>query len=69
MFDGSLANVWRAYAVNCEWNDWDTASACSATCGPGTQSRIKKTVENDEGTCSGDATRPCNDGACPGTSL
>ena len=57
--------------VNCQWGEW-TSSACSETCGDGTQNKTRNiTMEGANGgiTCNeNDATDigTCNDGPCPG---
>jgi hypothetical protein len=40
--------------IHCQWNSW-VIGECSATCGEGTRTntRAKKVVEKDGGTCSG----------------
>jgi len=49
--------------VNCEWSDW---SACSASCGGGTQTRTILIEANYGGLeCEGSASRACNTQACP----
>ena len=56
--------------VDCEWNDWQAWSDCSATCGDGTKmkNRSKSVVENSSGTCSGSPTETanCNMQECAG---
>ena len=57
-------------AVNCEMYDWGTPTACSKTCGGGTQTRTRsvKTAPSNGGTaCPTDLieTIACNTQACP----
>ena len=59
----------QSFSVNCQWAGWNQYTACSKTCGSGTQSRSRtKTVtEKYEGTCTGlsTETRSCNTQNCP----
>jgi len=48
--------------VNCVQSKW---SACSETCGPGTQTRTTITPASNGGTPCGASTQPCNNGECP----
>ena len=49
--------------VNCEWSEW---SACSATCGGGTQTRTQLVRAAFGGVdCEGEAVQQCNMQACP----
>ena len=47
--------------INCVQSEW---SACSASCGPGTQTRTVITPASNGGTPCGDASRSCNNGVC-----
>ena len=63
----TISNYQEA-AVDCQWNAWGPYSACSVTCGDGTQTktRTKSVEESGGGTCSGEdkKTVSCNDGEC-----
>ena len=60
-------------SVDCQWAGWNQYTACSKTCGSGTQSRSRtKTVtEQYDGTCIGlsSKTRSCNTQNCPSNSF
>ena len=59
-------------AIHCEWNDW-VLGECSELCGTGTQinTRTKKVVEQNGGTCTGQPTEQveCKIKECPGILL
>ena len=56
-------------SVNCLWGSWNQFSACSKSCGKGTQtrSRSKRVTEKYGGKCYGSSTyrRSCNTQNCP----
>jgi len=61
--------------VNGGWSDWGDWGQCSATCGAGQQKHSRTCTNpppsNGGAQCAGDdkETKPCNNGACLGTSL
>ena len=59
-------------AIHCEWNDW-VSGDCSEPCGTGLQinTRTKKVVEKDGGTCTGQDTEveECKIKECAGILL
>ena len=59
---------YQGAAVDCQWNAWNAASNCSATCGEGTRTkkRTKSVEESGGGTCSGEneKTVSCYEGEC-----
>ena len=59
-------------AIHCVWDDW-VSGECSKTCGTGIQinTRTKKVVEKDGGTCTGTSTeeKECKIKECPGSLL
>ena len=66
------SNQKLATAIDCEWNDWELGM-CSKPCGGGTRTntRTKKSEEENGGKCEGENTveEPCNAQSCPGKSL
>ena len=59
-------------ATDCEWDEWSYGE-CSQTCGTGTRTntREKKIIEDNGGTCTGQPTETeeCNTNPCPGIKL
>ena len=61
------------FAVDGGWGDWTAWSTCSASCGPGTSIRSRQCNNPPPGPggkqCTGlpVGNRPCNEGACPGS--
>ena len=59
-------------AIHCIWDDW-VIGECSQTCGTGTRknTRVKLTVEQNGGSCTGQdcETEECNTQPCPSTLL
>ena len=59
-------------AIHCEWNKW-VIGECSKPCGTGTQTntRTKRVVEKNGGTCTGQPTevKSCKIKECPGMLL
>ena len=57
--------------VNCVWGEWSTYTACSKTCGNGTQARQRTIALEASQTginCTGSdrEAKECNDGRCAG---
>ena len=68
--DAVCCVIWCA--VNGAWSEWSTWSACSMTCGPGSQERIR-TCDNPApqfggNNCTGEASEEteCQEHECPG---
>ena len=55
--------------VNCDWNEWQSWSGCTVSCGGGlrTKTRTKSVVESIGGTCTGndEEQADCNEDDCP----
>ena len=68
----SLERFFLNLAIHCMWNDW-VLGECSKQCGTGarTNTRTKKVVEKDGGTCTGQPTEEeeCKIKECPGMLL
>ena len=64
----NILSNYQIYVADCEWNVWETYSACSVTCGEGTKtkSRTKSVEESGGGMCSGEyeKTISCYEGQC-----
>ena len=71
-YQSSKYQLKLAAAIDCEWNDWELGM-CSKPCGGGTRTntRTKKSEEENGGKCEGENTveEPCNAQSCPGKSL
>ena len=57
------------FLADCIWNSWEDWSACTKTCGGGTQMRNRRvaTQETKGGSCDGESSehQDCNSDACP----
>lgn len=60
----SYASSWTCFPADGGWSDW---SACSVSCGDGTQTRtcINPAPACGGAACSGPSTQSCNAGCCP----
>ena len=66
-----MCNIFICAAIHCEWHEW-VIGTCSEECGTGTRTntRTKKVVEKNGGTCTGQPTETetCKLKECPGKS-
>ena len=67
-----LIIIMHLYLVDGGWSVWEAWSACSVTCGGGSQTRMRKcnnpAPANGGASCLGASSEPlaCNGNACPG---